>query len=585
MRLLKLKIQPLGPNGWRSEELVFAEDVTQLFGPNGIGKSPLIKAAISCLGYPSKFREDIQQNCRCAELEFEVLGTVYTARRFFSSNMFHVELVDSVGHISSFYNELDYSRFIFKMLGVECPALVATGEKATYPYFSMLLPIFYLDQDEGYRKFYSPPGSFIKDQLSEILRLILGLPPKNLFDAKKELIEAKRELELWDRNVYSLKKEYEAAQKVHGGHDQLEIGAELESLYSRLEHLKSSSAGKTASTDAIDEIIKSTSDQVRVLSREISDIEKRKHSYQQIHGEIQTEINTLSLNEEAKLIFSSFKEICGSASCQLFSVSSEAYGKNLLYLKDQLKDLERNLGVSQIRSDELTKQRDELVAQVTLLGERRSIIAGSSEIRALVEAITQITSRIFELERVKKDADVIKNISDRYAKALNEQNNAVDRREELSSTGQTNPQIVKFRTSLKENMLKWLDILDTNNVSSNITFQDDFTPVLGSEVLSQLGGSTRIRVILAYHAALLECFCEFDRNIIKFIILDTPKQHEMHGVDLGRYLSALKVLSRAKGIQIIISGTEYRYTGDSFDLDWLPKFPGRKLTMYLEQLK
>jgi predicted metal-dependent phosphotriesterase family hydrolase len=57
----------------------------------------------------------------------------------------------------------------------------------------------------------------------------------------------------------------------------------------------------------------------------------------------------------------------------------------------------------------------------------------------------------------------------------------------------------------------------------------------------------------------------------------------MHGVDLGRYVDALKVFSRATGVQIIISGTEYHYIGDARDKDWEPKFPGSKQKMFLKR--
>lgn len=40
--------------------------------------------------------------------------------------------------------------------------------------------------------------------------------------------------------------------------------------------------------------------------------------------------------------FASFKDICSNIDCKLFTVSSESYAKNLLYLKDQIKDLESN---------------------------------------------------------------------------------------------------------------------------------------------------------------------------------------------------------------------------------------------------
>ncbi|MEB0042495.1 hypothetical protein [Pseudomonas sp. MH10] len=445
---------------------------------------------------------------------------------------------------------------------------------------SPLCSLSIIYQEEGYRKYYSPSASFIKDQLSESIRIILGVAPKNAFDAKKKLIDAKRELEQRDKQVYALKKEYESAKDVYGSMDPLGIDVELKSLYQRLEELKSGTADKTASTDAIDELIGSNNETIRSLDREL-DISKRDRSFQRIHAEIQTEINTLSLNEEAKRVFSSFEEICNSPGCQLFSSSSDSYGKNLLYLKDQLKDLERNVDIGRGRSEQLNLRRGELVAQTQSLTERRNSLVNTSDIKALVEAITQITSRIFGLEQDKKSLESIEDISNRYVRALSAQDEAINRREELEKTGQGSPLIIRFRSVLRENMLKWMDILDTNNVSSDIKFEGDFVPILGNERLAQLGGSTRLRVILAYHAALLECFELSKRRKVSFIIFDTPKQHEMHGVDLGRYIDALKVFSRATGVQIIISGTEYHYVGDARDKDWEPKFPGSKQKMFL----
>lgn len=583
MRLIRLQIFPKGDNGWSSESLMFGQDVTQLFGPNGCGKSPLIKSIVFCLGYPSKFRDDILENCLCAELEFEINNFNYVARRNFKSGL-DVVLTDFAGVKHEFLNELDYSKYLFELLGFDIPTLVSSDEKkAAQAYFSALLPIYYLDQEEGYRKYYSPSASFIKDQLSESIRIILGVAPKNAFDAKKKLIDAKRELEQRDKQVYVLKKEYESANDVYGTMDPVGIDVELKSLYQRLEELKSGTADKTASTDAIDELIGANNETIRSLDRELGDISKRDRSFQKIHAEIQIEINTLSLNEEAKRVFSSFEEICNSPSCQLFSFSSDSYGKNLLYLKDQLKDLERNVEIGRGRSEQLSLRRGELVVQTQRLTERRNSLVNTSDIKALVEAITHITSRIFGLEQDKKSLESIEDISNRYVRALSAQDEAISRREELEKTGQGNPLIIRFRSVLRENMLKWMDILDTNNVSSDIKFEGDFVPILGSERLAQLGGSTRLRVILAYHAALLECFEFFKRKKVSFIIFDTPKQHEMHGVDLGRYIDALKIFSRATGVQIIISGTEYHYVGDVRDKDWEPKFSGSKQKMFLKR--
>lgn len=50
MKLIELKIHPSGKDGWGSKNLVFASDITQLYGPNGSGKTPVIHSIAFALG-------------------------------------------------------------------------------------------------------------------------------------------------------------------------------------------------------------------------------------------------------------------------------------------------------------------------------------------------------------------------------------------------------------------------------------------------------------------------------------------------------------------------------------------------------
>lgn len=50
MKLISLKIVPVNPNGWGSPELKFANDITELYGPNGCGKTPVIHSIAFALG-------------------------------------------------------------------------------------------------------------------------------------------------------------------------------------------------------------------------------------------------------------------------------------------------------------------------------------------------------------------------------------------------------------------------------------------------------------------------------------------------------------------------------------------------------
>ena len=72
-----------------------------------------------------------------------------------------------------------------------------------------------------------------------------------------------------------------------------------------------------------------------------------------------------------------------------------------------------------------------------------------------------------------------------------------------------------------------------------------------------------------------------DDRPFSFLILDTPKQHEIHNDDLDQYMTALKSLSEKNGIQVVFSTTEYHYEGNELDIDWIPKFPGEEQDMFL----
>ncbi|MCB5316332.1 hypothetical protein LH413_02290 [Yersinia massiliensis] len=185
MKLVSLFLKGRAVSGLESEVLIFAQEITELFGPNGSGKTPLLQSVVYCLGYPCKFRNDIYNFCEYAQLKFEIEGVKYTSRRDFKSKEFYINLTDSDGHIDHFYNEITFTKHIFELLKLSYPSLVTIRNEQTYPYLSTLLPIFYVDQDDGYSRYYSSPTNFIKDQFSEMLRIIFSLPEKKLFYFKK----------------------------------------------------------------------------------------------------------------------------------------------------------------------------------------------------------------------------------------------------------------------------------------------------------------------------------------------------------------------------------------------------------------
>lgn len=584
MRLKSLQLFPSGQSGWKSDLLIFGEDITQIYGPNGCGKTPLVQSIAYCLGYPCLFRNDIYDRCNYAVLTVETPKGELKLKRIFSKGKdVDIEVIGSDGNNQRFYNEKEYSSFIFDMLNLEAKNLVTTNNKIGDPYLATMLPIFYLDQDDGYSAFYCPPSNFIKDQFSEMLRMLFNLPVKNSFDAKKAKIQAKEELDYLDKQVEFTARKIELAINDASNINRTaeDITSEITTLENELEQLKSSGANHDDSVNVLDRLIITHRNSINELTTEMTEITKRINSINQIVHEINTEINTLNLNEEARRVFLSFNEICSSSNCQLFSASSDAYSKNLLYLKDQIKDLERNAEIDLIKKEHLNQQKIKLEKKIHDLSDERNSTLGKSEMSALIDTISQIKNQIFYLQNLLSENTKIELLKNTHVNSIINRNKAIDKYQSFSSDRYSNPEIVRLRSELRQYFLNWLEILQTRNISRDITFKEDFTPVLGNETISQLKGSTRIRAVLAFHAALIELISGLDNSSFNFFILDTPKQHEIHNDDLDRYVKALKKLSGRSNTQIVFSTTEYHYAGDKLDYEWTPQYPGEKQKMFL----
>src|ERR1039457_2978408 len=358
MKLINIQIFPKSSSGWQSDLLIFGDNVTQLYGPNGCGKTPIVQSIAFCLGFPCKFRNDIYDNCNHVILNIKAPNGNLVIKRFYTQDM-DIVITDSNGIIQTFFDEKEYSSFLFEYLGMPISNLVTNSNKITGPYLATMLPLFYLDQDDGYSCFYCPPSKFIKDQFSEMIRMIFGLPLKNSFDSKKDKISAKEKLDYLDKSVESHARQVNAAIKntesIYKSTDQLTEN--IKALETSLEHLKGSGANHDDSIKVYDNMISSHKLSILDLSSQIAEINKRNNGLDSIIREINSEIETLTLNEDARRVFLSFKEICCADKCELFSYSSESYSKNLLYLKDQLKDLERNSDSDKVKAEGLQIQK------------------------------------------------------------------------------------------------------------------------------------------------------------------------------------------------------------------------------------
>lgn len=585
MKLVKLQIYPKGRDGWASEELFFADHITQVYGPNGSGKTPIVQSISFCLGYPNEFRNDIYEHCNYAVLTVDIGGKIYQFKRYYTKEV-HIEVIEPSGVMQTFFDELSHSAYLFELMDFDRNELVDVRSKATSPYVASVLPIFYLDQDTGYGSLYAPPSSFVKDQFSEMVRMLFRLSPKNSVDEKRGRKLVKDNLESLDRRVQALNKQLEAAQfkTAHITASPESIRVEISSLEKELERLKTSGSVYDETFNLFESHISKQRAEIRSIDEQINEIIKRQNGIKKIIEDINIEIETVSLNEGARRVFMSFDEICGSKNCQLFSQSSNSYSKNLLYLKDQLKDLERNRIADSATLSSLQQHKTHLESGIRSILEEQNKATKKPEMSALVEAISLIKNQIFELQSHLSELEHLTDLEEKVFSTVVERDRAFEKLKGLSNSKSTSPELTKLKFELKELFVKWLDAIHTTNISKNITFVDDFVPILGVETIKQLKGSTKIRTVLAYHAALIELLMSKSYMNFRFLILDTPKQHDIENQDLDGYMKSLKTLSAISGIQVVFSTTGYHYIGDKHDTEWEPKFPGDDHMMFLKKM-
>ncbi len=558
-----------------------------LFAANGSGKSPVVRMLASALGFPNNFRAEILEKCNSVILQAEADGKPLTIRRAIEAKngIFYAE-IDFDGEQTEHHSEASFSAALFQLLGLKPPRLVSTQGQETQPYIATLLPLFYLIQGHGYSTAYRAPSSFITDQFAEMVRFAFGLNPKHSFEVKKSLIEEKSALEAQTRKIVAAQRVLEYQSRGVDGSDanQAALQRTCENLTEQIDRLRASVDSKGAASSALTQLLNQKDVQIRGRQLELFELKNRVAGIEIIRAEIDGEIKTLSLNEEARGVFTSFHEICRAPNCGLFLGSADSYGKNLLYLKDQIKDLERNSQRAEIRIEQLEERLEEIGAERQTLVEslESSNTSSADQLVTAVQALTrQLVTAQSELARIAG----LKDERSKLFRLERERDRIQDRIEELANTGRADQAFNELRRKLRELTVKWMDTLDTTSVSRNVDIDLNLRFTFGGETLETIGSggtsSTTSRLVLAIHAALLEAYLADENSPFRFLILDTPKQDELHTADLARYLTELEKMCEAHNAQLIFSSTEYDHPTAKQDMRWLPTYCGPEKPMYL----
>ncbi|MDN8071291.1 hypothetical protein [Burkholderia vietnamiensis] len=583
MRLRSLKVEPLGQNGWESPLLEFGWRTTLIFAKNGSGKTPIIQSLAASLGFPPKFRDEIFGKCAAVILEADNNGEPLVIRRVLGTGNreFHAILAYR-GEESEHFNEGSFSIALFEALGLQPPRLLSNKGDAAQPYISTVLPVFYLNQGDGYTAAYKSTSSFILDQFVEMVRFVFGLNPKHSFDVKKDLVTERAALEAQTRKIVAAQRIFEL--QFRGVDDSSANEEALQhraaDLTTQIDSLRDSVDAKGTANSTLTDLLRQKDRQIRSKQIELSDVQNRISGIDAIRTEIEGEIKTLGLNEEARRVFSSFHEICSVPNCGLFIGSTESYGKNLLYLRDQIKDLDRNALRAEMRIEQLEEVLKDLRAERQVLADKLDSPAAAG-VDQLVTAVQALTKQMVETQSELGRIAALKEERSKLFKLEVERLRIQDRIDSLSNSGRADIEFNKLRLQLRELAVKWMDILDAQNVSRNVDIDLELRFKFNGESLDLFSGSTKIRLVLAIHAALFEAYISEPSRPFRFLILDTPKQQELHTEDLANYLSKLESLCAANNAQLILSSTEYDHPTGQQDKRWLPMYKGQDHPMYL----
>ena len=349
MKLVSLKLNARGESGWESLLLPFGERTTSLFGPNGSGKTPVVQSIPFCLGFDVKFQNDVRDKCHSATLTIEHDGDEYAFSRDFGE--FRI-VVQAKERRKEFFNEADFSTAVFEEFGLSVPVLIGVNRQATRPYLSTLLPIFYVRQIGGYDEPYKPPSQFIQDQFVEMVRFAFDLGPKRSYTAQRDLLAARDQLDGIQRKIVFQQKVITdlAAQIDDSAVTWQLLKLRAAHLNDQIKDLRESADAAGAADDALAELLQEKEERLRALRRQRADLNARVAGISSIRGEIEGEIQTLSLNEESRRAFESFFDVCRRSDCGLFVSSSASYAKNLMYLKDQKEQNQRLQKKRRLRS-------------------------------------------------------------------------------------------------------------------------------------------------------------------------------------------------------------------------------------------
>lgn len=575
IRLDYFQYLPRDVDGWGTYKLRFGSMLTAVQAPNGVGKTPVMKGIVSALGHEVQLPPEIVQHCLYAEVGISIEGRQIILTRTLGDD-FELRVRDGAT-VYDFDRQASFGDWLVKQISDSTPSLTSKGDAEVGFYATTLLPAFWVDQDHGWTRDYWVPANrnFIRDQRQEVIRFVVGLPPRHPFRSKVEFESAKTRLERTEKSIelqrflverISQDLNYTQLEEDQLTRRRLSLKDELDANQSAIEAIRSSSQSFDGQISDL---------QVRRLSldRERNDLVRRRVSIDQVVAELSGEEDILEANSTATDLM---RQICGRDGCQMFQGAERSFGRSLLFLKDQIKDLRFTAQEANSLIETVDSRIREIDAALSDARERRDAAVSQSSNQAVVNklevltgALVDVSMRLARFQQYKDEQGKFEVLIDRReqeAVAVNEARQSGGRR---ASTNDV-------RSLLSDSLQSWLIALGTKN-TRDVHFDDEFSLHVNGERFTEIShqsGSTRTRIILAFHAALLEVSLQRGGNHPGWLLLDAPKQHELKQEDFDRFMERLQVLAATyeDRVQIVFSAADVKtqlLVGDEL---WTPQF-------------
>lgn len=576
VRLESFQYLPRGSEGWGSRALHFGDMFTAVQGANGTGKTPIMKGLMQALGHEVDLPPDVVVRCQYSQAKLLVDGRpIVLTRRL--GTAFEMSLEDGTQR-RTFSDQAEYGHWFAGLFSEEARELTTKQNERTELYATVLLPSIWVDQDHGWTTDYWTPTNrnFIRDQRQEVIRFLVGLPPRHPFRQRTEYDTAKSVLERTERAI-------ELQRFIV---DRLRLNEQLESdeepqLVERRTQLRHELDANSEAIEAIRAATVLFDREVTVLERKRDEmtgrrsvLSKRKGQLSLVLSELDGEEDILTANVQATDLL---RQFCSREGCQMFATSERSFGRSLLFLKDQIKDL-------QASDRDLSRDAESLAEKIGKI--ESALAAKRAECEVVVNASPQSEAmrKINVLTREIVDVELRLAKVQQYTSELTKFERLLDQREQASiAVAEARPARGKgagaaddVRQMLSDSMQQWLVTLGTQNTRT-AKFDEEFVlQVDGAKfaMTTHQSGSTRTRIVLAFHAALLEVSLARGGNHPGWLLFDAPKQHELSQADFDAYTDRLQVIAAKypQCVQVVFSVADLKTQFHPGDEVWLPTF-------------